>query len=142
MWPAILGCLWARWWNRGPDAASSLKEKGDLGESIALRYLRWRGWRLLDRNWRVPGGEIDLVVRRGRVVAFVEVRGREDGSVVEPERTVTPEKQRHVRFAAKQYLARKGIDPRLYYRFDVIAVNFSGKGRPRVTHYPDAFRDA
>jgi len=137
----MLSSLLGRWRSRKSEPEDSRKETGDRGEDVALRYLRWRGWRLLDRNWRTAGGEIDLVVRRGRVVAFVEVRSRHAGSLVDPEMTVTREKQHHVRYAAKHYLASRGIDPGLYYRFDIIAVEFPEKGWPRVTHFPDAFRE-
>lgn len=142
MWPGILCSLWVRWRSRRTESEASRKETGDRGETVALRYLRWRGWRLMDRNWRTAGGEIDLIVRRGRVVAFVEVRSRQANAPVAPEMTVTPKKQRHIRHAAKRYLAARGVDPGLYYRFDIIAVEFSEKGRPRVTHFPDAFRES
>ena len=49
------------------------------GESFACWWLRLHGYRILARNWRVPGGEIDIVARRGGVVAFVEVKARRDG---------------------------------------------------------------
>ena len=50
--------------------------KGRQGESLAAWYLRFKGWRVLARRVRTPRGEVDLVVRRGRTVAFVEVKWR------------------------------------------------------------------
>lgn len=50
---------------------------GDEGEDIALKYLEERGWTLVERNWWRPLGELDLVVKKGDVLAFVEVKSRE-----------------------------------------------------------------
>ena len=52
------------------------EKRGRGAETLACWYLRIRGWRILARRARVPGGEVDIVARRGNVLAFVEVKAR------------------------------------------------------------------
>ena len=54
------------------------EQRGRGAETIACWYLRMRGWRILARRARVPGGEVDIVAKRGRTLAFVEVKARGD----------------------------------------------------------------
>jgi putative endonuclease len=54
------------------------EKRGRKAESLACWYLRLKGWRILARRARVPGGEVDVVARRGRTLAFVEVKARGD----------------------------------------------------------------
>jgi putative endonuclease len=54
------------------------EKRGRGAETIAAWYLRMRGWRILARRARVPGGEVDIVAKRGRTLAFVEVKARAD----------------------------------------------------------------
>lgn len=61
-----------------PDKKSAAERRGRGAESLACWYLRLRGWRILARRARVPGGEVDIVARRGRTLAFVEVKARAD----------------------------------------------------------------
>jgi putative endonuclease len=52
------------------------EKRGRSAETLAALYLRLKGWRILARRARVPGGEVDIVARRGRIVAFIEVKAR------------------------------------------------------------------
>jgi putative endonuclease len=100
--------------------------RGRWAEDLVARHYERDGWRVLERRWRVRGGEIDLVVARGSVVAFVEVKARSRARHGSPFEAVTPLKQRRVRAAATQWLARRraahGIDRAVSLRFDVAAV--------------------
>lgn len=52
------------------------EKRGRGAETLACWYLRLKGWRILARRARVPGGEVDIVARRGRTLAFIEVKAR------------------------------------------------------------------
>lgn len=120
------------WWRRKQPL-------GAQGEALAARYLRWRGYRILHRNLKIGSYEIDLVAQKGDTVAFVEVKTRLYADAIRPEDNVGPVKQRHIRTAAKNYIARN-FEEETYYRLDVIAIVWPEQGKPEVTHFPDAFR--
>ncbi|MCW4462868.1 YraN family protein [Sphingomonas sp. BT-65] len=61
---------------KNPDARRVAEQSGRDGETRAAWYLRLRGWRILDRRVRTPAGEVDLVAKRGKLIAFVEVKAR------------------------------------------------------------------
>ena len=106
---------------------------GRLGEALCAWRLRLCGWRLLARDVRTPVGELDLVVRRGRMLAFVEVKARSDAGVNEP---LTAHQRRRIVRAAAAYLAARPDLAGLDIRFDVMLV-----GRARLPrHLPAAFR--
>ena len=65
--------------SRAQDVRSSQQRLGDWAEQRALRLLRQRGWRLLDRQWRCRWGELDLVMRKGQRLLLVEVKARRGG---------------------------------------------------------------
>jgi putative endonuclease len=118
----------------------STYQKGQKAENRAAAYLRLKGYRVLDRNYRVPQGEIDLVVQKGQVVVFVEVKARKDSSHGTPLEAVSSLKVKRVSAAAAVYLA--GYRDELSgCRFDVITVgperNFLGF--LKVQHFENAF---
>jgi putative endonuclease len=92
-------------------------------EQAAEAFLTRRGYRVIGRNYRAPGGEIDLVAREGSVLCFVEVRARRSSRFGTPEETVGPHKQRRLRLAAARYLAEHGDAE---CRFDVVAMTPEG----------------
>lgn len=113
---------------------------GRRGEQRAWEYLEHRGWRLLARNYRAGAKEIDLIVERGGVVAFVEVKTRRTATGGGPLDTIDGRKQREVYDAARHWITRFGA-PHLAYRFDAVAVTRAG-GVWEVLHIPDAWRRA
>lgn len=102
---------------------------GAWAEDLAERALRKLGWRLLDRNLRLAGGELDLVFADGRFTVFVEVRARSSQRYGSALASIGPVKARRWRRAALAYL---GSDQRAC-RFDVVVVEGS-PGQPRLRH--------
>jgi putative endonuclease len=90
-------------------------------ESRARRHYRLRGYRILGANVWVAGYELDLVVRRGRSLAFVEVKSKTGTGFGTPEEMVTPEKQRRIRQAAQAWLLSNPEHAGCAIRFDVVA---------------------
>ena len=102
------------------------QSKGAAGEQLAADYLQRRGLKLIERNFRVRGGEIDLICRDGKTTVFVEVRLRSRSDFGGAAASVTPAKQKKLLAAARQYLTTlKTLPP---CRFDVVAL--SGDGVP------------
>ncbi|HEX7127883.1 MAG TPA: YraN family protein [Thermodesulfobacteriota bacterium] len=111
--------------------------RGRRGEALAAAYLAAAGYRIVDRNPRSGGGEIDLVAEAGGVVVFVEVRCRASTRFGGAAGSVTREKQARLTRAADGYLAARGWTERPA-RFDVVAVE-GPLGAERITLIADAF---
>lgn len=108
------------------------QELGRIGEDIAASYLSDIGYQLLDRNWRVRAGEIDIVAQRGGTLVFVEVKTRRGVSRGLPAEAVTAVKLDRMRRAALSWLAANHVR-HSGVRLDVVAVLFDGS-RHSVTH--------
>jgi putative endonuclease len=113
------------------------QELGELGERIAERWLRERGWRVVQRRFRSGHRDIDLVVEQDGLVAFVEVKARNGDRFGDPVAAVNWKKQKELGRSAKVWVARHGKKGEAY-RFDVFGVLVDGKV-VRVRHVPDAF---
>jgi putative endonuclease len=111
---------------------------GPRGEEVARRFLETRGWQVVDRNYRMGRKEIDLVARRGEVVAFVEVKARAGAGFGDPLEAITWRKRREIQQVAAAWIDRHGRSGEVY-RFDAVAVLVEG-GRTRVRHVEDAWR--
>lgn len=107
--------------------------RGAEAEALAARFLAERGLRLVERNFRVRGGEIDLVCREGETTVFVEVRMRSRADYGGAAASITAAKKAKIVLAARHWLVRHGERP---CRFD--AVLLDGKGE--IEWIRDAFR--
>lgn len=123
---------------RPPDPRQAL---GALGERVAERWLRSRGWRIVSRRFRSGHRDLDLVVAQPGLVAFVEVKARRSPAFGGPLDAVHWRKRRELVRSAQVWIARHG-QPGTAYRFDVIGVEFGPGATPvvRVRHVADAFQ--
>ena len=108
--------------------------RGDLAEFLCRVHLRLRGWRIVARGWRCPAGEIDIIARRGKVLAVVEVKAR--ATAADAASAVSPKQRRRIARATSAFLLLRPELAGLAVRFDVMLV--AGLRAPR--HLPDAWR--
>ena len=116
------------------DWSDERHRKGVAAEERAMRYLASRGWHVVAHRFRAGRIEIDLVVRRGSLVAFVEVKTRRGQEFGTPFEAITGAKRRDLVRAARVWIDRHG-DPRDVYRFDCIGIQDGA-----LEHLEDAFR--
>lgn len=110
---------------------------GRAGERRAAWFYRLRGFRVIARNVVFRDGEIDLIVRRGRLLVFVEVKTRSEDSLGDPAESVDRRKQLRVIRCAEVWMSRQKADG-LDVRFDVVTV-VQTRWRLRIEHIPHAF---
>lgn len=109
--------------------------KGVMGENAACDYLIQKGMQLLQRRYRSPYGEIDLILLHHSVLVFTEVKARETLGRMDAQYAVTPAKQRRLIQTARCYLGEHPEYTSCVIRFDVITV-----ARDGILHLPDAFQ--
>jgi putative endonuclease len=114
------------------------KELGKKAEEIAEAFFREKGYHIVERNYQVPCGEIDLILEDRSRVIFVEVKSRVSAKYGLPQEAITYHKRRQIIRVAKWYLQKKGCLDR-EIRFDVLAIRFHGIKKPAIEHIPWAF---
>lgn len=113
---------------------------GRWGEGRAARFLERRGWIVLARNYRFGRREVDLVIRRDDIVAFVEVKTRAGRGFGFPQEAITALKRREIEAVATHFLARNRLEG-VAVRFDALAIEVDRELRvARVEHVEDAWR--
>jgi putative endonuclease len=113
---------------------------GKRGEVAAERYLKEKGYVVVERNYRCASGEVDLIVLDGRVIVFVEVKTRSGDRFGTPAEAVERRKQRKMIRAAQYFLAHNRLGER-DARFDVVGISWPGR-EPRIEHIENAFQVA
>lgn len=118
------------------------KEVGQLGERVAEKYLKNKGYKLLTRNWRCRAGEIDLIFKLNKVLIFIEVK-----TLINFKNSFNPEmhfnyfKQMKMRQLAKLYISYKSLS-NISYQIDLIAIEINNDGVVLdIRHYPSCVEE-
>ena len=96
------------------------QRRGRVAEWLCLWHLRLRGWQILARGWRCPAGEIDILARRGKVLAVIEVKSRAEFATAAM--ALAPRQRRRINRAAEAFLLRRSDLSSLDLRFDLMLV--------------------
>ena len=116
---------------RSKQRSLDTRAVGTAAERRAERHYRLRAYRILARNARAGGNEIDLIVRRGNRLVFCEVKAKRGAGFGDPLEMVTAEKRRRIRRAAEIWLAARPALGDLEVSFEVVAVRPGGLERVR-----------
>ena len=110
---------------------------GQIGETLAAKYLTKKGYRIIEQNFRIRGGEIDIIAIDGITLVYVEVKTRTGNQFGYPEEAVTPQKIKFLERAAKFYRLKRKNLPDLE-RIDVLALDLSSHDNPKFTLFKNA----
>ena len=111
-------------------------ELGKRGEELAADYLREKGYRILETNWRFGRNELDLIAKDRDTLVVVEVKTRRKNTISEPEMAVNREKQRSIIRSANAFVKIRKWN--IEVRFDIISILISEETE-EINHIPDAF---
>lgn len=111
-------------------------ETGQKGELLAKEYLQEKGYHIIKTNFRQKFGEIDIIVEKNNILAFVEVRTKTSLRFGTAAESITKPKKQKIIKVAQYYLAGQRKD--IAYRFDVITI-FLDKNSVKIEHYENAF---
>jgi putative endonuclease len=116
--------------------AKAMKELGRRGEDLAVKLCCARGLQVVEKNYRTPFGEIDIIAKDRDVLVFIEVKSRAGDAYGAPFEAVTRRKREKIRKVAMSYMKR--FRKEIPARFDVISVSMAG-GAPSLEYIQDAF---
>ncbi|MDZ4714969.1 MAG: YraN family protein [Cytophagales bacterium] len=111
-------------------------KRGREGEDLAAAFLQEQGFTIVERNYRHKRSEIDLIVRRGNWLVFVEVKARTSHAFGYPEDFVDYKKKKKILEGADYYMYHSNWQGNV--RYDIVAVSM-GRDRPEIVHLEDAF---
>lgn len=110
---------------------------GKKGEEIAIKFLKKKGYLILEQNWRHRRAEIDIIAKEDDILVFIEVKSRSSTLFGRPESFVDDKKQNLITDAASVYMEEIGHEWEV--RFDIISVFFHNEIYQSVDHFKDAF---
>jgi putative endonuclease len=110
---------------------------GSKGESLAVKFLKTKGYKIISKNYKTSIGEIDIIAQDGETVVFIEVKTRANDSFGYPFEAVHRKKRRKLRNLALLYLKNNGQE--LPVRFDVLSIMYTEDSIKEIEHIKDAF---
>ena len=119
---------------------SPTQKIGEVSEARAAQYLQKAGCKIIEKNFSAKVGEIDLIIRDGEFLVFLEVRYRQCENYGSGAETVTLTKQRKIIRTAQAYLQRKKVDVSVPCRFDIISITKDAMGEWVINWIKDAFQ--
>ncbi len=111
---------------------------GDAGEDLAAAALKRQGYKILERNYLAPLGEIDLIARHRQALVFIEVKTRKNERFGAPQEAVSLGKQHKLRRLADYYVKQKRLGDDVMVRFDVVGI-ILGEDGPQIEIIQNAF---
>ncbi len=120
------------------NSGLSTTRKGARGEEAAASYLESKGWNVLARNFRTRLGEIDIIARRGDLVAFIEVKSWQTVPREDLARSIGPRKRARISRAARLFLSQRPDLGSAHLRFDIV---FLGAEEHGIDHIAGAFNE-
>ena len=121
------------------DLDGGRAELGRAGEDMAVKYLKKKGYRIVERNFSGRFGEIDIIVRCRDLLVFVEVKTRSSKGIGTPKEAVDFRKAGRIIKAAQEYMQKKALPEDTALRFDVIGITIGGDQAPEIEHIEAAF---
>lgn len=113
-----------------------MRTLGKKGEALAVSFLRKKGFKIVEKNYRTVFGEIDIIAKDKQVIVFIEVKTRSDNAFGYPFEAVNTRKREKIRKVALSFL--KKYKRELPVRFDVLSITIK-EGKEHIEHFKDAF---
>lgn len=118
----------------------SRQKKGDYGEELAVKFLKEKGYQIIEQNYRYGHGEVDIVAKENNTLVFVEVKFRKNLEFGPPELAITKGKQKQVRKISELFIKSKGDKVDFEdARIDVVAILKFPNQDPQINHIKNAF---
>ena len=114
------------------------KQIGNIGEGLALKFLKGKGFRLIEKNYHIRGGEIDLIMENDDILLFAEVKTRNSIKFGEPEDAITARKIKKLIRAILHYLHEN--PSKKSWHCDLIAIKFISRKQAQISQIKDIFK--
>lgn len=115
------------------------KEVGNFGESLSKKYLKEKGYLIIEENFSCPTGEIDIIALHDKYLCFIEVKTRYTHKFGSPLESITLSKQRKIIRTAQYFMCKKNLH-KFFCRFDALEIIFTDQTSfPKLNHIKNAF---